>query len=497
MTFLLRVEAMNIDAFINDTSDLSTARGGGLLLLDAITAAASALPAGAETVSQGASVGLFSFDAADLTGARAVATRVRTALTNEPFAHATFAIVLVKQNYGFRRSVESGKALARWHQMGAPSVAFPAAGAIDAVCEFDRLRPATATEREGADLKPISSSVSVRRHFGREQKQHFYRRTAQALQTKLGAGTTGWNGADHLLGNLNQLPEFAADFHELTFDDGKNRLAGKMAVFYADGNGFGRIQADRCDKIPIQQAFDRDLRRQREIFLADLLGRAMQDPGFLTQEGKLRIETPLWGGDELLLVVPAWRGWAVMLWFFDHAMKWSITLPPPATGVVPGVTGLKHGAGLVFCSHKAPIARVRRLAYELAEVSKNAGRDRDLVACEVLESFDHTGDDLAEYRARLWEGVASRDRVLTPAAAKALEDANREVVPDLPRRLAHRIVRSFRGRSTEDVSGPMRAWRGGLSAEAASAWARLETAIPDERARWLHLIDLLDYLPEA
>jgi len=36
MTFYLRIEAVNLSHFINDTNDLSTTRGGSLLLLEAM-----------------------------------------------------------------------------------------------------------------------------------------------------------------------------------------------------------------------------------------------------------------------------------------------------------------------------------------------------------------------------------------------------------------------------------------------------------------------------
>lgn len=36
MTFYLRVEAVNLSHFINDTKDLSATRGGSLLLLEAM-----------------------------------------------------------------------------------------------------------------------------------------------------------------------------------------------------------------------------------------------------------------------------------------------------------------------------------------------------------------------------------------------------------------------------------------------------------------------------
>ena len=79
---------------------------------------------------------------------------------------------------------------------------------------------------------------------------------------------------------------------------------------------------------------------------------------------KVRIETLLWGGDELIWVVPAWCGMEAVQFFFDN------TNTKDAVWEVNG-RRLTHAAGVVFCSCRAPIRSVVKLAKELAESVKD------------------------------------------------------------------------------------------------------------------------------
>ena len=73
---------------------------------------------------------------------------------------------------------------------------------------------------------------------------------------------------------------------------------------------------------------------------------------------------------------------------------------------------LTHGAGLVFCNYKTPIHQVTALAKNLAKLAK-VHRDRNGFAYEILKSFDHTGDDLHDYR-KLRSPVDFRPVVTSP-----------------------------------------------------------------------------------
>ena len=90
-----------------------------------------------------------------------------------------------------------------------------------------------------------------------------------------------------------------------------------------------------------------------------------------------RLETLLWGGDEIIWVVPAWKGWELLQFFFTEFRY-------------PASAPLTFSAGLVFCHKKAPIHTIRSLAGKL--VSHLKGRSENRFLYRVLESFDHIAE---------------------------------------------------------------------------------------------------------
>ncbi len=124
------------------------------------------------------------------------------------------------------------------------------------------------------------------------------------------------------------------------------------------------------------------------------------------------METLLWGGDEIVWVTPAWRGWRLLTMFYESAKAWQL--------LGKSVT---HSAGLVFCHHKAPIHEIVHLAKELNGMVKEKGRRqkaRNLFAYQVLESFDHIGraldDDFLRERYPFYAGPENNPLVLDGTA---------------------------------------------------------------------------------
>lgn len=80
--FLLRVEGVNLVNVIDDTDDLSTRRGGGLMILNAAAQLPETLQKETRDrltpVATGASIGLFSFEAADENDAEAIRAAVES-----------------------------------------------------------------------------------------------------------------------------------------------------------------------------------------------------------------------------------------------------------------------------------------------------------------------------------------------------------------------------------------------------------------------------------
>lgn len=175
-------------------------------------------------------------------------------------------------------------------------------------------------------------------------------------------------------------------------------LSGKLAVIHLDGNGFGKLQDSHCGSDEEQIRFDRRVRGRRAEALAHALRGFVPGTGgeaplleavipaaeAKQQRPVLRLETLLWGGDEMTLVVPAWLGFEVLLQLFA------------SLGDEAGdddSTAMTHAAGIVFCHANTPIARMRELAQRLCDSvkvrfdpSKPAPNGFDYV---VLESIDY------------------------------------------------------------------------------------------------------------
>ena len=195
---------------------------------------------------------------------------------------------------------------------------------------------------------------------------------------------------------------------KIAYDQKYVNLENKIAVFYADGNGFGGIQANGVKSVEDQKHFDHTLKTYRREFLACLLQQWMPEDG----KGILPLETLLWGGDEMMFVVPASKGFALAQMFYQQSRNWSIELD----GTKHKLT---HAGGLVFCHYKTPIGRVKKLAEDLADEIKEReyGREGNYFDYAVLESIDYPAETLDEFFAKRY-GVLAKSRFpLQPLAA--------------------------------------------------------------------------------
>jgi len=130
-----------------------------------------------------------------------------------------------------------------------------------------------------------------------------------------------------------------------------------------------------------------------------------------------RLEVLLWGGDDIVLVVPAWQGWDVASRFFQHVCGQSGDEPWRFDPL--GDHGqFTYSAGLVFFNHKAPIHRVRGLAEALFIQGKKQAEGesyRNLLGYEILESYDIEGADLERWRAVRLSSDGNRPELLLVA----------------------------------------------------------------------------------
>lgn len=272
--------------------------------------------------------------------------------------------------------------------------------------------------------------------IGRVKKQDYYLEELSEL------GLVG-EDADSYTKIRKALEEkeygFTRDLNEIAsspkLDSGEPvypRLDGKIALFYADGNDFGPIQRDAIksaqanQQIEKQRQFDKTIRTNRARLLATLLEEMLKGgnglfPHMITRspdnDGKkveaLRFETLLWGGDELLFVMPAWIGFEFVQLFFRETKKWE-----PVDG-----KQLSHSAGLLLCSAKTPIRIARELARMIAdhikeETKKTQEGKRDGWDYMVLESIDYpTHRDYSRFlRERYGTITECRPLIIPPEA---------------------------------------------------------------------------------
>lgn len=464
-----------MDPFILDTEDLSTIRGGGLLLLDAIHRIATDHFAPDDVVSTGASVGLFRYRGDEEAAEKLVAT-IREFLDKHfQYRHATILVEWLSATPGqFVRDRERLLARIRRAQLAAPGLAVPTAsnGEVQgrdeagqatswAVCTIDQVRPVVGNPwRIKGKVQALSAATRERRQYGVTAKTQFYTGVLARDLPEDGAETPDLTGV-----------RFAAHFQDIAGSTAWGPLNDKMAVLYLDGNDFSGVQrrmvaraigdhqgADAdAEAIDAQKSFDRTLKRMRAEFLRDLLSSVLapgatawrvQTGGARTGAeldedeeergpvGSVRLETLLWGGDEIILVVPAWQGWDVARMFLDRSVDWTI-----------GGDSLHHALGLVFCNHKAPIHRVTALARALADHAKEAvGRDRSSLAYQVLESFDHIGTGVEAHFARLCPPRANPcGLILTREGVAALSDHLPDLKKEggLPQRQLKRLARAL------------------------------------------------------
>ena len=406
----LQVEAVNIYATVFDTDQLSVIRGGSYLIAAAMTRLANRFKNDLERLSVGASAGLYLIRRP--AEAELIRAKVINWLRKHPYYSLfTFAVVLSSEKDLSKAKPELAAKI-RFEQLRqlttAPDIVHGTGHQPCALSNTRACQPGQYQPTIGGEGQQVCPSVWRRLRIGRRLKTDQYLEILDAAQS-IDQDRRARIGRFGYAPNLEQLarsPSFGI-------------LNNKIAVIYLDGNGFGAIQRKYVTDPTTQQDFDETIRRQRAGFLATLLealidgefqGTPLLDTRCASDDpatAALRLETLLWGGDEMTLVVPAWLGFTVMQLFYACAAKWDYK-------------GLTYAGGLVFCHAHTPIARMRHLAQDLAEGVKDwmkpRGESINGFDYMVLESIDYPVEtDLAQVWARRY-GPVSRAR--TPLQPK-------------------------------------------------------------------------------
>ncbi len=490
--YRLRVEGVNLGNFVEDVQDLSTVRGGGLLMLGVparVQSVAEKRGIAIDPVSTGASSGLFDVNCSDDEAKQLCSDLVDDFHKDDALRHATIAVDIIPASDDFIRDRESLIALNRWQQMTSPSLAVPSPSQKGGCCEFDLIRPATAEESG----EPASASVIARRTYGKGQKNAFYLRELRRDKRSVDPA------AEHVAET-----GFVHDLTELTGEDpSRKNLETKMAVIYFDGNKFGRILNRLCRSASDQRDYDRTIRNFRTAVLEQLLKSMDDDPDWMYRNkekkdrhpkaGPYRLETLLWGGDEMIWVVPAWQGWRVVQLFYEASAKWHFRDAP-----------LTHAGGIVFCHHKANIHRITKLSRGLAGIAKDVAKDadandRNVFAYQVLESFDFVSGNLAKFReTRIPKDAGVRGLVLSGSSMATVSEAIAAVKARLPNNKLHDIVRGLRKEGASKEVGALIKTTvddAFLDDESRRQFDSLMKSFGGSDTAWFHLAELWDYLP--
>ncbi len=482
ITHLIRIEAINIDAICDDTDDISIRRGGSLLIRQAVIDAEDWLTdylskEQVERVSVGASIGTYGLKINNDQDPNTVVKHITNQLNqHEHYRLACFAIALCAYNNDYETARENLLAQIRCQQLRQPSGYIPQSIGHDGVCEFDHLSPAGRKEKIKKKEKHISDSAWLRFNYGRKQRKQFYQDELKKI-------------------NLSAI-DFTDDLGELSDNHDFGNLSDKIALIYFDGNSFSSVQRKHCKTIAAQRNFDESIQATRRTFLADLLTRAASDQDFKTDQGKLRLEVLMWGGDEFLLVVPAWKGWEVTQRFLtDHAPNFSFT---PDRGANPLLT---HAGGLVFCGSHTPIVRIRDLTRELADTIKEHkhNKDKNSFLYLVLESIEYPTSAIEGYFGQRYSAVANDH---SPLLASTIDpDALKQLLDTVSSRVLHTLgsVLVRHGNKSEAYTEQLKRTEkilGAQQMENVQGW--LNQLFPNQQKtphwQWLHLLELHDYL---
>ncbi|MGG7566569.1 Cas10/Cmr2 second palm domain-containing protein [Rhodovulum sp. DZ06] len=382
----LWIEAVNFDATIYDTNDLSVIRAGSLILGDLGDVAQGAL----ETLAQ-AREGLgFDLEFAGASQARfrltgdgddcdAALAAVQAALSRGVWAHMSIVAGLGDTP----EQAIAGALSRRFRTWTMPAWQERPSDTFDAL---DKVRPAT--KKDG--LKGLlSESTSARLNQGRRRRETFLTERAGERLTQAGL-------RDRDDGDPGAL-KLCASFEDMVLGRGGKTCTspesalGKICLLHLDGDGFGKA-ARAAEKAGRLREFSDRLETTMEAGLARIIDAAVDSEALEAPEGarRLRLEILVWGGDDITLALPATRLLPTLTAF--HAAIDGLEFD----GAPLGFTG-----GAIIANYKSPVRKLVALA-ETAVHTLKAGDARGCFTVDVFESADVPESDLAGLRANIF-----------------------------------------------------------------------------------------------
>jgi hypothetical protein len=448
---MLWIEGVDFDNTLLDTNDISTMRGASLTLLQAPTFAVKFLVGelgdhAVKPVFTGASLGAVKLigEETDITNA-VEALKAELCQSGEdhdkidgkpgndvierledvkgsPYAHMRFVLGLakiddkpggdIKEREG--QALELAKARAqssRYTQSGPRRELKVDPGVPTKPCAKSPMRAAEVLiPAPGSAQLPVARATAARWKFGRRARQGFYRQFLGSGRAREDTDLWFVDSLDEMVAPSPELdePEAPDARSTVAFSPG-HVLQNKIALFYADGNKFTAIRQRIVYRLGVVNGLREfstqllDLQKKKLLTpIVEAMYGCARGPGFdrfalkdprEKYPVKLRLETLLWGGDEVMWAMPSWLGWWFARTFFEATKDWQIE-----------GERLTFGAGLLFCNYKTPIRQARALVQSLGDMAKSANDKDNLknrLEVEVVESIDPPQERLGELRSRL------------------------------------------------------------------------------------------------
>jgi hypothetical protein len=439
--YYMRVEAVGFDHTVYDTNDISTIRGGSFLALNAVKHLGEEFEKKGilKTITTGASVGLYR----SVNGAAPETMKNETVsfLKNHTGGHLEFVVDVVDgSNMCFgeihARLIEANQ----WSRMRRLTIPWQGIRpGAEVPCDVDGVRPGVIP----LNNETISESVNFRKDKGRELRGSIY---AEILGEK-----------------KETFPlEFTSNLEELSkAPAGPQKLDRKIAFIYIDGNKFGKLRESCGYDQDVLSGYDHTIQEKfRKPALEKILDHMKDDPLSLMKKDdplssvkkkEIRLETLLWGGDEIEWVVPAWKGLEILELFYSSAIL------PQRFGRDEKAYPLTHAAGVVFCHHSAPILHIRNLARDLAGMVKDDIKDipekqdeGDIFHYLVLESFDMLQGDLRTFVKKYYTPVDYKSLKIKGSELKNLIGNLKTVAAHYPRKKVYEMIDALRNGEDEE-----------------------------------------------
>ena len=391
-----------------DVEQLSVIRGASLTCLyspDRVEAVLAQATVKTKRIFAGGSHGAWVIEATE-DEALALLTQVRAALSKDDLegteatgAHSQIVynscmVPIDGDEMAAFRAAEAINKAAQLQNMSLPLPTFDDRARIFGQDErhgADRVRPAATplpyTDDAGNKITASVSENYVKRfQFGRQQRDAFYERF------------TGKSLGDF------QVASSMEDIVAGPRPDGMPRsLGNKVALFFADGNRLG-AHVNQCADLAAINRFSENLVALQKKLLEDIIAYfvtgAEGEASAAFRSGKgYRLETLLFGGDELIFVVPSWLALDFARFFFDRVADWTSEAGP-----------ITFSGAMVICNHKTPIRQAKVVAEEMTARMKMMQPDgggrrldtRNLFQIEVFESLSLPETDFDTYRERLF-----------------------------------------------------------------------------------------------